>query len=96
MLQKTTSPNGSRFISHPGEHVKPDSARETTFLRGVSQYTHSHSWGQPELAAGGRRRCPRRGGDAMSTHSGTWLTKSTAVWLGKKKFRLPPHSEFCC
>ena len=37
----------------------------------MSQYAHSHPWGQPELAVGGRRRCPRQGG-AMSTRRGTW------------------------
>ena len=31
----------------------------------------AHPSGQPELAVGGRRRCPRRGG-AMSTRRGAW------------------------
>ena len=37
----------------------------------MSQYADSHPWGQPELAVGGRRRCPRQSG-AMSTRRGTW------------------------
>ena len=37
----------------------------------MSQYAYSHPLGQPELAVGGRRRCPQRGG-AVSTHRRTW------------------------
>ena len=52
--------------------LKPSPPREITFCEGChSTPTYSHPWGQPELAVGGRRRCPRQGG-AMSTRRGTW------------------------
>ena len=51
-------PNGSRFISYPGETLKPTPPRETTFCEGCHSTPTPFFWGSqssPSAAGGGAR-----------------------------------------